>query len=247
MSTFSQPSPHPVFDELHTSLDYVTTVLNEKWADTPLSVSSLNSGSTTASQRTFLLETADGVSTKVRISAFPFGENTYEVYVDIADGPTRRFTHSLPENSVSGLPPSSQLGRSVSSFLLQEIEPQFDPSPTENLPAVNSTPSIPHIHLDREGKIEDLNAPARRALGYSEKDLPEHNFFSFVHRRNMRQVMRDLAQMVNHGMTRARWLLRLRSGGERWTWYRATVRNRLRTDGTILITLQPFGRARWNR
>jgi len=63
-------------------------------------------------------------------------------------------------------------------------------------------------------------------------------FFSHVHRRNIQRVMRDLADMVSRGKQRTRWLLRLRTGNDRWRWYRAEVRNRLREDEQILVRLR---------
>jgi len=56
----------------------------------------------------------------------------------------------------------------------------------------------------------------------------------------MRRVMQDLANMVSRGKQRAQWLLRLRTGNERWRWYRVAVENNLgRQDDHIRIRLRP--------
>jgi PAS domain-containing protein len=96
----------------------------------------------------------------------------------------------------------------------------------------------PVLVLDREGTIRSLSRSARRALEYKKEERIGGSFFSHVHRRNMQRVMRDLADMVSRGKRRARWLLRLWTGNDRWRWYRAEVRNRLREGEQILVRLQ---------
>lgn len=95
--------------------------------------------------------------------------------------------------------------------------------------------------LDKSGTIQDLNEPGRRALEYSADASVNSCFFSHVHGRNLRRVMRDLALMVSHRKQRARWLLRLRTGNGRWRWYRLAARNHLdENDGAIRIRLRPL-------
>ena len=102
-------------------------------------------------------------------------------------------------------------------------------------------PHVPVLALDREGTIQDSNKPARRVLEYSSDEPIDPCFFSHVHGRNLRQVMRDLAHMVSHRKQRARWLLRLRTGNGRWRWYRAIARNELdRADAAIQVHLRPL-------
>jgi PAS domain-containing protein len=100
---------------------------------------------------------------------------------------------------------------------------------------------VPILTLDREGNIQTLTRAARQALEYA-ADAPLDNcFFTHVHKRNMRRVMRDLADMVSRGKQRAQWLLRLRTGNGRWRWYRASVRNNLgRQEDHIRIRLRPL-------
>jgi len=102
-------------------------------------------------------------------------------------------------------------------------------------------PHIPQLVLDKSGTIQDLNKPGRRALEYS-SDAPVNScFFSHVHGRNLRRVMRDLALMVSHRKQRARWLLRLRTGNGRWRWYRLYAHNHLdEQDGAIRVRLRPL-------
>lgn len=100
---------------------------------------------------------------------------------------------------------------------------------------------VPVLALDRQGTIQHLNKPARRALEYRSDATVDDCFFSHVHGRNLRRVMRDLAHMVGHRKQRARWLLRLRTGNGRWRWYRAIARNRLdQSNSLIQVHLRPL-------
>jgi len=100
---------------------------------------------------------------------------------------------------------------------------------------------VPVLTLDREGTIQTLTRAARRALEYPDDASIEDCFFSHVHKKNMHRVMSDLANMVSRGKQRAQWLLRLRTGNERWRWYRAMVKNNLgRPENHIWIRLRPL-------
>jgi hypothetical protein len=82
---------------------------------------------------------------------------------------------------------------------------------------------------------------ARRVLDYSSAATFDPNFFSHVHGRNLRRVMRDLARMVRNDLKRARWLLRLQTAEDRWRWFRVKALNRLSDDETIRLQLFPIG------
>lgn len=98
---------------------------------------------------------------------------------------------------------------------------------------------LPTLILDREGNITSLTRAARRALEYTDDATVDEYFFSHVHKHNMRRVMHDLANMVCRGKQRAQWLLRLRTGNDRWRWYRASVTNDLGgEDGHIRVHLR---------
>jgi len=102
-------------------------------------------------------------------------------------------------------------------------------------------PHLPILTLDREGNIQSLTRAARQALEYSSETALNTCFFSLVHKRNMGRVMRDLAHMVCRGKQRAQWLLRLRTGNDRWRWYRASAQNKLGTgEDHILVRLRPL-------
>ena len=105
----------------------------------------------------------------------------------------------------------------------------------------NESPHVPVLLLDREGTIQHSNKPARRVLEYASDAPLDSCFFSHIHGRNLRRVMRDLAHMVNHRKQRARWLLRLRTGNGRWRWYRAIAQNHLdHSDAAIRVRLRPL-------
>jgi PAS domain-containing protein len=97
----------------------------------------------------------------------------------------------------------------------------------------------PVLTLDRHGTIQSGTRAARQLLEHPPGAALEPCFFSHVHKRHRPRVMRDLADIVSRGKQRAHWLVRLRTGHDRWRWYRATVRNDLGGDsGGILVHLQ---------
>lgn len=101
-------------------------------------------------------------------------------------------------------------------------------------------PHRPVLTLDRDGNIQSLTRAARSILEYSPDDRVDECFFSHVHKRNMRRVMQDLAHMVCRGKQQAQWLLRLRTGNDRWRWYRASAENQLgQPSDRILVRLRP--------
>lgn len=106
--------------------------------------------------------------------------------------------------------------------------------------AIDLEAEPPRIALTPRGDIQSANNEASHVLGCSVDESAAVNFFSYVHARNLRRVMWDLAQMVEGGRQQCRWLLRLRAGTDRWRWYRAQARNALRSEGAILVSLHPL-------
>lgn len=101
-------------------------------------------------------------------------------------------------------------------------------------------PHVPVVALDRDGTIKEITRSAQTALEYSPEESIQPCFFSHVHGQNLRRVMRDLALMVSHRKQRARWLLRLRTGNQRWRWYRAVAHNHLdQPEETVRVKLRP--------
>lgn len=128
------------------------------------------------------------------------------------------------------MPSTSVSAESQSSVFFDKFRKHFQDEAISHLPLLT---------VDREGNIQSVTRAARNMLEYSAEESIEPCFFTHVHRRNMRRVMRDLAHMVSRGKQRAQWLLRLRTGNERWRWYRATVQNDLgRQEDHILIRLR---------
>ena len=100
---------------------------------------------------------------------------------------------------------------------------------------------LPLIVLDAAGNIQHLTPAARGLLEYKPGQSIEPCFFSHVHGKNLYQVMRDVADMVCRGKAQASWLLRLRTGQNRWRWYKATARNELmRPEATLTVHLRDF-------
>jgi PAS domain S-box-containing protein len=236
MRQSTQAASHPVLDELRASLDHVVTALGQKWAIVPLSLRPVHSPVRTSPERTFQLDGPEGLAVQVRFGVYPMGDGTYEVYVEVEDGLTCRFTYDPagPEASAE----RARLGRKVTDVLLREIEPQLGRASEEPGTPSEATP-VARLVLDREGAIRDVNEAACEALGYASVEALDRNFFSHVHGQNLRRVMRDLGRMVGENISRARWLLRLQTAAGRWRWFRVKALNRLSDERIISIQLHP--------
>ena len=100
----------------------------------------------------------------------------------------------------------------------------------------------PVMALDRDGTICDTTRVARQLLKYGSDTTLDGSFFAHVHPKHRDRVMHDLADMVCRGKQRAQWLLRMRTGNERWRWYRVSAHNHLRdeSDDCLLLHLRPM-------
>ncbi len=93
--------------------------------------------------------------------------------------------------------------------------------------------------LDQEGNIRHITPAARRLLEYKAHQSVKASFFAHIHSSNLYQVMRDVADMVCYGKAKASWLIRLRTGKNRWRWYKANAQNLLKAPaGAIAIYLR---------
>jgi len=233
---------HPILDELSDALQHVVTTLNEKWEETPVRVASVRTPDKPRAERIFRLDGPESMSLQVRFAVYPLGDGTHELFVDLEEGPTCRFTYDVTKGSSTGETERERLGRKVTAVLLREIEPHLGRADETSGSGHVSAATRPLLVLDEEGAIEQLNAPALDVLDYADASAIDPNFFSHVHGQNLREVMRDLARMVRQDTQRARWLLRLQTGVGRWRWYRARVRNCLDSDGTIHVALRALER-----
>lgn len=139
----------------------------------------------------------------------------------VEGGRNRHFTCPLPgeENPRNVF---REVGRAVASFVLREIE-RGGGSSFPNPFSSEVPPHVPLLLLNEKGIIQDFTDGARRLLKYSPEASIDRNFFSHVHGQNMRHVMRDLRQLASRRKQRARWLVRLWTGNDRWRWYRAVA------------------------
>lgn len=179
------------------------------------------------------------------------GATAYEVYLDVEEGPSRWFTHSSsdgiapPDDVVSGdgapsLPGIVEKGQQMASFLLDEMTRRTEEALLQENFTMETPSYVPLLDLDQEGTIQDFTEAARRVLEYDPDASIEPCFFSHIHGKNLRRVMRDLAHMVAHGKQSAQWLLRMRTGNGRWRWYRVMVQNYLYfLEGSIQVFLRP--------
>lgn len=241
-------SSHPLLDELQEALSHVVTALGEDLEDGPLRVRPAGFPARSRSERVYQIEGPDDFVVRVRFGVYPLGDGTYEVYVDLDEGPTCRFTCDATGGRSETAEERSKLGRKVAAALFREIEPHLGPRTRCGSSTGESTSkSLPLLVLDREGVIVRMNEQARTVMEDEEGPSRNPNFLSRVHGQNLRRVFRDLARMVQNEMQRARWLLRLEAGSGRWRWYRAEVLNRLETDGTIRVHLHGLGSASSDR
>jgi len=189
------------------------------------------------SRQTMQVEGPGGQSFAMTLNVFPIDDHLCDLHVDIEDSRSRHFTCLLPDASdaSSNL---AEVSRAVASFLLNEIERRRSGTSSQPPPS-EWPPHVPLLRLDENGTIQDLTPGARRVLEHPNDATIEPDFFSHVHRENLRRVMRDLAHMVAHRKQRARWLLRLRTGNRRWRWYRVAADNHLdRPDSFIRVVLR---------
>ncbi len=99
-------------------------------------------------------------------------------------------------------------------------------------------PNVPLIIVGADGSIQYLSPTARRMLDYRQDQAVESSFFSLIDGKHLYQVMRDVADMVCHGKSRANWLLRLRAHSGRWKWFKADVFNQAgRDEGLVNVVL----------
>lgn len=183
-----------------------------------IGVQQVHSTSTEASRTSFCVETGRGVTRRVHCSLAQDNDGQYWVRVVFDEGPKRRFTFAPKVDGVRRHG-TRQLGRAISAVILNELNHSRTPEKHE-IP-----PHVPRIELNQNGTIERMNAGALRALEYSTRESLKACFFSHVHRHNLRRVMHDLAGLIERKLQQARWLLRLRTGKGRYSWFRARAEN----------------------
>jgi len=180
------------------------------------------------------------ISFEVKLKIFLRSDDTCDLHLAVENGRTSRFTCHLSggNREKENL---CEVGQAMASFLLNEIERRRDEPAPDDQSASRLPPHVPVLLLDEEGNIQDFSDGARRLLGRSRDASIEPCFFSHVHGQNLKRVMRDLAHMVSRRKQQAQWLLRLRTGNERWRWYRATAKNYLDdSEDAVRILLRPL-------
>lgn len=239
MATSLRPSPHRVFERLH---QHLQEALAELCPDDyeEVSLDPVDPPDPDDARKRLRVEGPDEVSFRVELEFFPTSENTCDVRAETEGGHSRHFRCELPREG-SDQKNLRRVVRWMATFLLNEIEQRRAETSSETPALSDSPPHVPLLVLDENGTIQALTKGARRALEYSPETPVEPNFFSHVHGQNLRRVMRDLAHMVSHRKQSAQWLLRLRTGNNRWRWYRATAKNHLDdSEGEIRVLLRPL-------
>jgi PAS domain-containing protein len=242
--------------------------LNQKW-DAPLltvrprATSAAWAGrahETEPASQSVRVEGPDGVSVDVQFSvarrplppspAQPTPDAPYTVTVALEPGPSARYTvrPSAGPPSPDDTPPAlAALGRTVTSFLIEELERLLGRRRPAGRRSAPAAPPPATLSLDREGAIQQLNAAARDALEYGPDEAPDPSFLAHVDGRNLRTVLCDLARMAQDDLQEARWLLRLETATGEWRWFRALVHNELAESGAITIVLHALDTREWER
>lgn len=96
-------------------------------------------------------------------------------------------------------------------------------------------PHVPLLFLDEDGLVRHLTPTARRLLAFKEDDAIDPLFVSHVHGKNLRQISRDLDAMRRLGKQNAFWLTRIRTGRDRWAWFRIAAENRLKHQERAIV------------
>ncbi len=237
-TTSSTTASHPILDELEPSLYHALTILSEKWQEVSLTLTPIPPSTTKGAERTFQLETPNESIALIRLSVYPLGSGTYEVYVALADGPTRRLTYD-PTRKDTTTDQNARLNRLITTTLLEEIDPRLGEKKSRQSEMASSAVP-PQIDFDCDGTIQYLNSAARDLIGNARDPEAARSFFAHVHGNNLRRVVRDLTHMKHGKMQNARWLLRLYTGASRGRWYRVRAMNRLDSAGVIRSRLHPL-------
>lgn len=205
-----------------------------------LSLRVTDSSSTGDAQRSFRVDGPGDVSFEGRLEAFPAGETSLDLHVEVEEGHSHRFTCHCRDGEVER-DELERVSTAVASFLVNEAECRRIQS-AQPPPALAEVPShVPLLVLDEKGTIQDLTPGARHVLEHSPDEPIDPNVFSHVHGQNLPRVMRDLAHMVTHKKQRARWLLRLRTGNHRWRWCRVLAENHLDSSRpSVRMLLRPL-------
>ena len=119
------------------------------------------------------------------------------------------------------------------SLTLQETAPVFLAEEKKRFLTMQ-----PHLVVDSLGSIVEVSSLANRLLEFSDQHNEARCFFSLVHGKNLYQVMRDVADMFCHGRRNAKWMLRLRTGRNRWRWFNSTVERMRDSDGELYLIIQ---------
>lgn len=65
---------------------------------------------------------SDQIEMTARIRVVPVGGNVYDIHSTVEEGPSRRFTYSLPGQGGTALSRAPCLGRKLGTFLLKQLE-----------------------------------------------------------------------------------------------------------------------------
>ncbi|NND70090.1 MAG: hypothetical protein HKN43_00765 [Rhodothermales bacterium] len=101
---------------------------------------------------------------------------------------------------------------------------------------IHMAPAGPFIVIGFDGSIKDISPAIRNVVSGS--SIPAVNFFSLIHRNHLYPVMRDVADFVCRGKRNAQWLLRLKTAGGAWKFFKAEARRSALNQETITLLLR---------
>lgn len=118
------PSVRRIPDVIYRSLETALTLQGRRRHDADLALERVDPASADSPMRIRFGDQAPlQMTAQIRVS--PVGENVYDVHCAVEEGPSRRFTYSLPERAGTALSRAPCLGRKLGAFLLDELERQI--------------------------------------------------------------------------------------------------------------------------
>jgi hypothetical protein len=111
-------------DVIYRSLKTALTLQGRRRHDADLALERVDPASADSPMQIRLGDQAPlQMTAQIRVS--PVGEHVYEIHCTVEEGPSRRFTYSLPEQAGTALSRAPCLGRKLGGFLLDELERQI--------------------------------------------------------------------------------------------------------------------------
>lgn len=162
MPSSAHSASEQALDHMYDILRDVLESLEGRWFNPP-GVQEDTSTSTEAAKTSFCVETVRGATRRVHCTITEDAVRQYRVDILFEEGPTRRFTFA-PKIDGRRRKGMRQLGRAISTVILNELNHSWKPEKYERCP------HVPRIERNQNDTSEHLNASPLRAIEYSTCD-----------------------------------------------------------------------------